>query len=175
MVRALDAGPMVARVARPIGQQETSEDVERDLARIGAALLVSTLDAILNGSAVEIPQNDSEATYASRLTKEDGVIDWTQPAQAVHNLIRGLHPWPHAFTFHRRSRLILLKSHPGHDGVSEGPGTVLAAEGDRLRIAAGSGFLDVLELQAEGRRPLPTRAFLAGYPLSSGDRLMPAP
>ena len=94
--KALDAGPMLATVRRPIGRNETSEDVELDLARLGATLLVTTLDRISAGPVEETPQVDADATYASRLTKDDGAIDWSQPATQIHNQIRGLHPWPHA-------------------------------------------------------------------------------
>src|SRR5205807_3432328 len=88
MVKALDAGPMLAVARRPIGPEETSEDVERDLAVTGAGLLVSTISGLADGRGREIPQDDAAATYAPRLTKDDGRIDWTWPAERIHNLIR---------------------------------------------------------------------------------------
>ena len=96
VVKALDAGPMLATARRPIGPDDTSDEVERDLARIGAPLLVSIVDALAVGTAAEMPQDEAAATYAHRLTREDGIIDWTRPAADIHNLIRGLQPWPHA-------------------------------------------------------------------------------
>ena len=99
VVKALDAGPMLTSVRRPIDRDETSEDVERELAALGAVLLVSTLDDLGSGEVHAIAQDDSRATYAHRLTKADGVIDWTLPADRLHNVVRGLHPWPHAYTF----------------------------------------------------------------------------
>jgi methionyl-tRNA formyltransferase len=110
MVKALDAGPMLAAVRHPIGPDETSEDVERALGQIGAELLVATVDALAAGPVPEVPQDDAAATYAHRITKEDGVVDWTLPAVRIHDLIRGLYPWPHASTFYRGRRLILLRS-----------------------------------------------------------------
>src|SRR5262245_24791785 len=89
VVKALDAGAMLAFVHRSIDPDETSEDVERDLAERGADLLVSTLDRLATGPIEEIAQDDSRATYAPRLTKEDGVVDWSRSAVDVHNLIRG--------------------------------------------------------------------------------------
>ena len=174
MVQALDAGPVLATARRPIGPDETSEEVERDLARIGAPLLVSTVDALAAGPLAEVPQDDSAATYARRITREDGTIDWTLPPRAVHNLIRGLHPWPHAFTFHHGRRLILRRSaipeqEPGVDPFSVPPGTILEAHGDRLRIAAGGGPIAITEIQAEGKRPMTPREFLAGHPLPAGE------
>src|SRR5262249_23102516 len=110
VVKELDAGPTLAAATRPIGPDETSETVERDLARLGATLLARVVDALANDAVPETPQDHAAATYAPRLTKADGAIDWTAPARAIHNRIRGLHPWPHAFTFHRGSRYILLRS-----------------------------------------------------------------
>jgi methionyl-tRNA formyltransferase len=172
MVRALDAGPMLATTRRPIGPDETSEDVERDLARIGAALAVSTIEGLIDGRVSELAQNDADATYAHRLAKDDGVIDWALSANQIHNRIRGLHPWPHGFTFLSDRRLILLRSTPSADVAGGEPGTVQEASGDRLRVATGAGVLSLLELQAEGKRPMPAREFLAGHTdLRQGARL----
>jgi methionyl-tRNA formyltransferase len=174
VVKALDAGPMMASITRPIGSDETSVDVERDLSRVGARLLVGTLHRLAKGTATEIPQNDAEATYAPRLTKEDGAIDWTASAERIHNLVRGLHPWPHAYTYLHGRRLIVLRSQPAPPAIDE-PGTILDASGDRLIVAAGGGTLHVHALQAEGKRPMTTREFLAGHRLTPGDRLSAAP
>ena len=174
MVKPLDAGPMLAVARRPIGPDETSEDVERDLARIGAAALLETVDALAAGPLDDTPQDDSAATYAARLTKEDGAVDWTRPAEGVHNLIRGLHPWPHAFTFYRGRRWILLRS-VVLPGSAAPPGTVLEATRERLIVAAGAGTLRVLEIQVEGKRPMTAREFLAGHPVAAGAVLTPQP
>ncbi len=171
MVRALDAGPMLAVVRRSIAHDETSDEVERDLARAGAALLLSTLHSVAGDRIDETAQNESDASYAPRLTKDDGRIDWTWPAARIHNLIRGLHPWPHAFTFFGPERFILHRSRAVGDPVGAPPGTVLDAAGDALRIATGDGAIDVLEIQTEGKRPMPVREFLAGHPLAAGVRL----
>ena len=170
VVKALDAGPMLATVHRSIDPDETSEDVERDLARLGADLLVSTLDQLAHGPIHEQPQDDSHATYASRLTKEDGLVDWARSAVDVHNLIRGLYPWPHAYTFSGDRRLILLRSTPSSGTTHAEPGVVIAAHSDELRVAAGEGHLQILELQAEGKRPMAARDFLAGNRIEPGDR-----
>ena len=174
VVQALDAGPMLASVRRPIGPDETSEDVERDLARLGAGLLVSTVDAIADGHVIETPQDEGASTYAHRLTKEDGAIDWTQPAGRIHNQIRGLHPWPHAFSFLNGRRFILRRSVvlPGLTGAA---GAVVEAAGDRLTVAAGTGGIAILEIQTEGKRPLSPREFLAGHRVTPGHRFAPQP
>jgi methionyl-tRNA formyltransferase len=167
IVKALDAGPVLAATERAIGADETSVDVERDLARLGAGLLVTTLNRLSSGPVHETPQDESRATYASRLTKEDGAVDWSTPADAVHNLIRGLHPWPHAFTFLQGRRYILLRS-----AVASGtgrPGEVVEATADRLIVATGAGAVRLLEIQPEGKRPMNAREFLAGHRLGTGD------
>ena len=176
MVKALDAGPMLATARYAIGPEETSADVERELAKLGAPLLMSVVDALAAGPVQDVPQDDLAATYAPRITREDGIIDWPRPARVLHNLIRGLHPWPHAFTYHRGKRLILLRSMPLENSQPLSvPGTIVEASADRFRVATGSGLLGITQLQAEGRRPMTAREFLAGHALATGDALTPAP
>jgi methionyl-tRNA formyltransferase len=175
VVKALDAGPMLATATRAIGIDETSVEVERDLARLGAPLLVSIADDLAAGRAHEQPQDDGAATYAHRLTKADGIIDWRWPADRVHNLVRGLHPWPHAFTFLGGDRFIVMRSSASDAAAADAPGTILEARGDRLVVAAGAGALRILEIQAEGKRPMTARDFLAGHRLAPGDRFTAAP
>ncbi len=163
VVKALDAGPMLADVRRPIGADETSDEVERDLAGMGAELLVSSVDALAAGRAQETPQDDAAATYAPRLTKDDGLVDWAWPAQRIHNLIRGLHPWPHAFTFLGGQRFILRRSTTSAESAAAAPGTILEAAGDRLRVASGAGNLELVEIQAGRQTPMAVREFLAGH------------
>jgi methionyl-tRNA formyltransferase len=170
VVKALDAGAMLGVVHRSIDPDETSEDVERDLARLGAELLVPTLDRLATGPIEEIPQDDTRATYAPRLTKEDGLVDWSRPAVDVHNLIRGLYPWPHAYTFWKGRRFILLRSSPSSGTTHALGGVVIAAHSEELRVAAGEGHLQILEIQAEGKRPMTAREFLAGTHIEPGDR-----
>jgi methionyl-tRNA formyltransferase len=174
VVKALDAGPMLASARRPIGPEETSEEVERDLALQGAALLVSTIDAMARGAASETPQDELQATYAPRLTKHEGVLDWSQPAGRIHDRIRGLHPWPLGFTFLNDRRVILRRSTVATSNQIAEPGVVVEASGDRLVIATGAGALAIGELQLEGRRPMAAREFLAGHPVARGDRFRTA-
>ena len=175
VVRALDAGAMLARVERPVGPDDTSDEVERDLASLGAALLVQTLDRLAAGPVDEVPQDDGLANYAHRLTKEDGLVEWSRSADEIHNQIRGLHPWPHAYSYLDAQRLILWRSAWSADTAAAEPGTVLAAEGDALRVATGRGTLLITELQAEGRRVARTREFLAGRKIPAGLRFSTRP
>ena len=176
MVVALDAGAMLAKVTRPIGPEETSDVVERDLARLGVSPLLSVIEQLANGTAREEPQDDAQSTYAARLTKEEGLVDWTLPASAIHNRVRGLYPWPHAYTYASGKRLIVLKSRVEERATDAAPGTVVDVSRDHLQIAAGGGtHLALLEIQPEGRRPMPVRDFLAGHPLKAGTRLGSGP
>jgi methionyl-tRNA formyltransferase len=176
VVKALDAGPILSRRSRPIGPDEPSDEVERDLARLGAELLLAALEDLALHREVEVPQEDSEATYAPRLIKEDGRLDWAAEARHVHDLIRGLHPWPHAYTFLDGVRLILLRSTVVDESATAGlAGAVVEASGDRLRVATGRGVVQIDELQAEGRRAMPARDFLAGHLIAAGARLRSTP
>src|SRR5262249_42240086 len=175
MVKALDARPMIAAESVDIGADDTRVPGEHRLAHLAAGLLVSVLDDIGSGRAHKTPQDNFPATYAPRLTKDDSRVDWSRPARDIHNQIRGLHPWPHAVTFAGGARLILRRSRATGRTSVDPPGTILEAAGDRLTIATGDGTLDLLEIQAEGKRPMRTRDFLAGHPLAPGTRLQPSP
>ena len=202
VVKELDAGATFARANRPIGPDETSDVVEEALAHLGADLLVRAVDQIAEGTAREEPQDSARATYAHRLTKEEGLIDWSQSSSSIHNRVRGLYPWPHAYTFLDGERLIVLRTRAGHldlalrqaqghpehgrgmegprrgleglppsaDGApSAPPGTIVEVTREAMHVATGGGGqLAIVELQAEGRRPMHVREFLAGHPVNQG-------
>ena len=171
MVAALDAGGMFAKVTRPIGPDETSDVVERDLAELGASLLIEVMEDLAAGTAIEEPQDDSLSTYASKVTKDEGLIDWTLPAAAIHNRVRGLYPWPHAFTYLDGERLILMRTHVAAEPASAPPGTIVDVGGGLIQVATGDeGRLAIDELQPEGRRAMNTRDYLAGHPIQAGVR-----
>jgi methionyl-tRNA formyltransferase len=178
IVRELDAGPVLATRATTIGNDETSEAVERRLAGAGADLLLETLDDMESGRARETPQDDLGATYAPRLAKDEGLIDWTAAAEVIHNKVRGLHPWPHAYTYLDHTRYLVLESAvapandvtmPASSGGIRQPGEIVDAARGILSVATGGGGrLRLLRLQPEGRRAMNVREFLAGHRLSPG-------
>ena len=175
VVKELDAGPMFEKATRPIGPDETSDVVEEALADIGAGLLIRVLDQIAQGSAHAEPQNDANATYAPRLTKEEGLIDWSTPSLAIHNRVRGLYPWPHAYTFLNGARLIVRRSHPEVTLTEMTPGTIVRITGDAIHVATGNGEqLAIVEVQPEGRRPMAVRDFAAGHRVAAGDLFSPS-
>jgi methionyl-tRNA formyltransferase len=172
VVKELDAGGMFAKVTRPIGSDETSDVVETALAEMGARLLVEVLDQLAAGTAHEVPQDDTQATYAPRLTKEEGLIDWTQSAWQIHNRVRGLYPWPHAYAFLNGSRLILLRSAVGtsHERSADRiPGTILDVTSEAIYVATRDGEIAILDVQPEGRRAMHVHDFVLGHRIRPGD------
>ena len=176
VVSELDAGPMLAKATRPIGPDETAADVERDLAEIGAALLPPVLGALESGTAREEPQDAALVTFAPRLEKGDGAVDWTLTAPELHNRVRGLHPWPLAFSWLGATRITILRtrSEAARHTVTEG--TIVEARGDRIVVAAGAGTsLALLEVRPEGRRAMTAREFLSGHRVEPGTRFLVHP
>ena len=184
VVLALDAGPMLARVQLPIGADVRSDELEAQLASVGAALLVDTLDRIEDGTAREESQDESRVTYAARLDRRDSHIDWTRTAPEIHNLIRAMHPWPLTSVIWRGKRVILRASalSPSPSSTSPGeqagphvsPGTIVDIN-DALSVLTGDGVLRILEVQLEGRKAQSAREFINGARPAVGDQFEPVP
>lgn len=171
VVKALDAGPMLSRVIVPIGADDTTPVVEAILAIRGAELLVATLDDIEAGRATETAQDESQVTYAPKLTKAEGLVDWRRPARDIHNLIRGLWPWPHAYSFLEGTRYILHRSRISPVAAAAAPGTILTASAiDGLHVACGEGAIEIVDLQLEGKRVMSARDAMASRALAPGAR-----
>ena len=174
VVRELDAGPMFARVTRPIGRDDTSLEVERALAATGGDLLLEVVERVAANTATEEPQDHARASYAHKLTKAEGTIDWAIPAGRIHNLVRGLQPWPLVSTHLGDRRFLLHRTGRTGDRSDAVPGTIVEAAGDRLEVVAGDGeVLRILQLQPEGRRVMTAREFLAGRAVQAGDVFRP--
>ena len=174
VVAELDAGPMIATVRRPIPPDATSGEVEADLAEAGAALLVEVVDRMAAGPVDETPQDAALATFAPKITKSESAIDWTLAAARIHDLVRGLQPWPVASTTIDGLRHLVHRTAVAADTTTAPPGTVVAADHDALLIAAGGGTtVRILEIQPEGRRVLTAREFLAGRKVTAGAQLGP--
>lgn len=172
VVLALDAGPMLANTTLHIDPDETSADLEVRLAAAGAQLLIDVLDRLAHGAVTEEPQNESLVTYAARIERADGDVDWARAARTIHNQIRGLHPWPHAAVMLHGKRILLIESRVEHEhGTTTAPGVVLEAGATGLVVAAAPGAVRVLRLQPEGRGAMAVRDFLNGHPVAAGDRL----
>ena len=169
MVRELDAGPVYARRVVPIGPMDTAGDLSSLLAVEGASLLVETLERITGEGLEPREQPEEGVTYAPRLKKSDGMIDWNMEAASVHDHIRGMNPWPGSYTTLSGKTLKVHRSVVGGDGAGGGrPGTVLRASGDVIEVACARGTVRLTMLQAEGRRVLPAGEFLRGTDLREG-------
>ena len=168
VVLALDAGPMLARVEVPITPDDTSESLEPRLASAGADLLLDTLDRLAIGPIPEVPQDESQVTYADRLQRAESVVQWSRAATDIDRQIRGLQPWPLAVVTIDGRRLALLHSSVIASAPGTAPGTIVRAWGDDLHIAAGDGVVAITRLKPEGRRPMSVRDWLNGVAVTPG-------
>jgi len=170
LAKKLDSGDIILQEKVAISPDDTAGTLSEKLTEVGAALLVKALRQLEAGTAPRIPQDESQATYARKLTKEDGEIDWSLSAAQVVNRVRGMNPWPGAYTFfpekeHRRMlKLLTVKAILERAGS---PGQVLITK-DRLVVAAGDGSVELLDVQPEGKRQMPAEEFLRGHPIAEG-------
>ena len=168
----MDAGDILAQEKHSIAPDDDYGSLEPKLAAKGAKLLGRVLDDFRAGRTQGVPQDDAQATFARKLAKEDGLVDWSRPAVAIRNQLRGFAPWPGAYTFLPGG--ILLKLHAvrteaGTAGAA--PGTVLEAGGTGPLVATGNGALRLLQVQPAGKKSMPGAAFLCGHKLAVGARL----
>jgi methionyl-tRNA formyltransferase len=173
MDAGLDTGDIVSEARTAITDSDTALTLHDRLAQIGGALLVRTIPDYVTGTLRPRPQPAEGASYARKIKKEDGRLDWSQPARVLWNRVRGLTPWPGTYTLLQRPPapmlLKILRAGPVEDR-SGAPGEILAASGDGILVACGEGALRILELQREGGKRLNSQPFLAGFPLRPGER-----
>lgn len=167
----MDTGPILLTRTTPIAGHETAAALQARLARMGAELLVETLAGLQRGTVHPVAQDGTRATYAPLIKKEDGRLDWTQPAAALERRVRGFSPWPGAVTLLAGRELKVLQARVEGDGTRE-PGTVTAVDRGGLVVACGEGTtLRLLEVQPESRKAMAAAAFAAGARLLPGARL----
>jgi methionyl-tRNA formyltransferase len=171
MDRGMDTGDILLTEKTAIEPQDTSGSLHDRLAVMGGDLVLRTMEGMVSGRIAPIPQDHSQASYAPMLAKKDGHIDWSLPASRIFCNIRGVTPWPGAYTFHNEFRLKIHVSHAIPEPVHEPPGTVLKTFPDELRISTGNGVLQILEIQGASGKRMPVQEFLRGYRLNPGDRL----
>ncbi|MBX6374494.1 MAG: methionyl-tRNA formyltransferase [Acetobacteraceae bacterium] len=165
MDEGLDTGPMLLREAVPIGPRATAQELHDQLAELGARLVLRALAE----DPPPVPQPAEGATYAPKLSKEDGRLDWAQDAAALDRRVRALNPWPGTFFEHAGTPIRVLAAEPAEGEAGALPGTVLDGGGEVLRVACGGGTaLRLTRLQRPGRAPLPAAEFLRGYALAPG-------
>ena len=168
----LDTGEMLLRAETEIGREETAVELSGRLAPLGADLLVETLAKLPEIRPQK--QDHTQATYAPILKKEDGAIDWTQPAFAIHNRVRGLQPWPGAYTSFRGQSLHIWKS--SAERASGGAPGTLQRTGRAVLVGCGQDTaLELVEVQLEGRKRMSGEAFANGHRLTENEKLGDAP
>jgi methionyl-tRNA formyltransferase len=163
MEEGLDTGPVFAVRTLPIGSGVTTPDLTADLARIGADLLVEVLAGLEDGSAVAEPQDDAEATYAPRLTRADGVLDWALlSAVEVDRRVRALQPWPGTTAPLAGAEVRIVAGAPAARTAAAAPGTIVATSARSIDVATRDGVYSVHEVQPPGKRPMDAAAYLRG-------------
>ena len=162
----MDAGDIIDQLAEPIRPEVTAGSLHDRLAQCGADLLARTLETLRQGSIRRQPQDEAKATFAPRIKKADGRIDWRLPAALIHNRVRGFNPWPGCFCELAPVGVVRVLKTRVETGRSEVVGTVLDAAGEGPLIQAGQDALRLLELQPEGRKIMSGAAFLRGHPLT---------
>ncbi len=165
MARKVDAGEIILTRETPIGERETAGELSSRLSAMGAELLLETVELIERGEAPRIKQDPALTSYARKLKKSDGEIDWTAPSGRVFNRIRGMTPWPGAYTWYRGGMLRVLRAEPGApSGRFGAPGVVVRIDRDRgIEVAVGDGTVRLLELKPEGKNAMSADAFARGY------------
>ncbi|MGI9160016.1 MAG: methionyl-tRNA formyltransferase [Saprospiraceae bacterium] len=162
--KQIDTGDILFQESLPIGPDETAGELHDRMMRLGAALILKTVRAIESGTAQAQPQTDALATLAPKIFPEDCQIDFDRPVAQVHNFVRGLSPYPGAWTMLDGKILKILRGRPLETGPTNTPPGQFSSDGKHwLRIRAADGLLEVLELQLEGKRRMPVRDFLNGF------------
>lgn len=171
MGEGLDTGDMISKAVVVLAPEETGGSLFDKLSKAGADLLVKTLPSIFDGTAVyEKQPEESPTPYASMITKQMGLLDFTKSAEVLERLVRGLNPWPSAYTFLNGKTLKVWKSSVGEEKGSALPGTVVKTDKNGIHVACCDKTLILEEIQIEGKRRMDADAFLRGYPVETGTK-----
>lgn len=171
MAKGLDTGDMIEQAVVPISDDDTGETLTEKLAASGAELILSTLTKLEAGTAVRTPQDDSQSCYASMLTKNMGDIDFTRPAEQIELLVRGLQPWPCAYTRIGGKNVKIYGAIVVSREENVQPGEITMVTKKAFAIACGQDALQITRLQPEGKKPMDAAAFLAGNKLVAGQHI----
>jgi methionyl-tRNA formyltransferase len=168
MEEGLDTGDMLLQAKIVLDAKETGGSLFDKLSKLGGKLIVETLEQLETGTLSRTPQT-GESTYAGMLTKSSGHIDWTQDAVKLERLIRGLNPWPSAYT-RWNGKMLKIWSANVDESLSGNPGTIIAVNKENFVVATGKGALVITEVQAEGKKRMAADAWLRGIHLNTGDK-----
>lgn len=170
MDEGMDTGDILLQEAIPIGPEETAGELHDCLAELGARLVVEAIRGLKEGRIAPRKQPEEGVSYAPLLRKEDGLLDFSRPAHELAALIRGLDPWPSAYTYFRGKLLKLFRPQVISGETSAAPGEIVSLE-DGLTIATGDGLLQVKEVQPEGKKRMSAAEFVRGYRPQIGEKL----
>jgi methionyl-tRNA formyltransferase len=172
MDEGMDTGRMLERFATPIGENETAAELSERLSLVGAEAVRRGIPRFIKGDYLPERQDDALATMAPMLKKEDGVIDWTQPAQAVHDHVRGMNPWPGASTVHHEKPVkVHLTRVAEHARAGATPGTVIFADKAHVVVACGQGAVELITVQLEGKKAVRATDWFLGRGVAEEDVL----
>ena len=173
MAEGLDTGDMLLKAECEIAPNDNFEDIHDRLGALGADLLIKTVDGLAAGTLTRIPQDDSLSTYAEKISKAECLIDFSRPAEEIHNKIRGLSPVPLSFTHTRDTRLLKVKKSEVRDTEipHENFGEVLSVENGKITVACGTGSIDLLTVLPEGKGMMSAADFIRGRKIDKGDIL----
>ncbi len=168
MDKGLDTGDILLQATESISPADTAGSLQERLAAQGAELLLQTVNGLETGAVRRTPQDHDQATYAPLLKKSDGRIDWKKPAAAIESFIRGMTPWPGAFTYWEGTRIKVFKSEVVPGQASALPGRVVRASALELAVATADGALSILELQGASGSRMPVSDFMRGHRIPLG-------
>lgn len=169
MGEGLDTGDMISKIIIPLAQDETGGSLFGKLAQAGAELLIKTLPSIEQGTAEREKQPEESPTpYAAMITKQMGLMNFSKPAEELERLVRGMNPWPSAYTFINGKNLKVWKCKVSGEQTDAIPGTVFLTDKEGIHVACEKGTLILTEVQLEGKKRMDTEAFLRGYHIEKG-------
>ncbi|HMO03272.1 MAG TPA: methionyl-tRNA formyltransferase [Kiritimatiellia bacterium] len=166
VVQKMDAGDVILQERYPVFPGDTAATLSSRFAELGAELMIKALDLLEEGRAPAVPQDEAAATYAPKISKMDGWIDWAWPSARIVNRVRGFQPWPCAYIVHQGQTIKVWRAEAA-DGAGR-PGEVLSVRGDGPVVAVGEGAVRLLEVQPEGKKIMSGAAFLCGHAWSVG-------
>lgn len=167
MGEGLDTGDMLLKAETPVGAEETAGQLFDRLKDLGADLLLETLEKLERGKLTPVPQNEEDATHAPMLSKELSVIDWSKPARELHDLIRGLNPWPSAYSYLDGKK---LKIHASRVAEGSGEAGKAFSKDGNLLVYCGKDALELTEIQTENGKRMDGKSYLLGHPLNKDSR-----
>lgn len=171
LVEKMDAGPIYLQEQVPLAPDETTVSLQAKLTPVGARLLLETIHRLKGGSLIARPQDEAGATFAPMIKKEDGLIDWNEPAEVLERRVRGFNPWPSAYTHWQSKMLKILRAMVVNTEVRGNAGEIIRADDNGFWVAAGAGVLSLEVVQLENKKRLAGSEFIRGARIETGDRL----